>query len=355
MPDQTVPVAVQQVLTELVESGQVPGIIVAVAAQERPVEYLAIGVDGAGRSITRDSYFPIASISKLATALTVLRLVERGELALDDPLITYIPQALSASHNITIRMLLSHTSGLPLDVSQSLAPYEPGLTWQTLGEACILTDLEAPPMTRVQYSNVGYGLLGLIVEECCNMPFSQALSELVLKPLGIDAYLGDEPPRTPAIIADVRGRLRGSDWEAFNSRFWRSLAMPWGGMVSTVDGALKILQAFQGRPGDFLQPKTRAEAMTSQTNNLPGGFTKPLMWNECAWGLGLDLRGNKSPHWVPASAGAHSYGHSGASGALAWTAPDRDLAWVILGARAADTGWLLRRGPTICQAILDSY
>jgi CubicO group peptidase (beta-lactamase class C family) len=126
--------------------------------------------------------------------------------------------------------------------------------------------------------------------------------------------------------------------------------MPWAGMVTSAAGALAIVRVFHDP--HFLSPATRAAATSDQTGGLAGGFVDPLLWDPCPWGLGPDLRGAKSPHWVPELAGADSFGHSGASGSLAWYAPAADVAWAILGARTADNGWLLRRSPAISAAIL---
>jgi len=142
----------------------------------------------------------------------------------------------------------------------------------------------------------------------------------------------------------------GTPLEPFNSRFYRSLALPWAGMVTNAAGALAITSAY--RDSQFLRPNTGATATTDQTGGLSGGFVEPLFWDPCPWGLGPDLRGAKSPHWVPAAAGPDSFGHSGASGCLAWYAPAAGLAWAIFGARTADNGWLLRRAPAIGAAIL---
>jgi beta-lactamase class C len=344
--------AVRGAVEDAMERGQVPGVAVAVARGERPIECLIVGDDALGRPLVRDTLFPVASITKLATALAVLRLVDSGALALDDPLDQHLPSAAAAEPGVTIRKLLCHTSGLPLDVSASSAPYTRGLDWPTLATASLLTSLEASPDTRVQYSNVGYGLLAVVVEQRTGKDFSSALTELVLGPLGVEAYLGTEPPRAPAILAGVRGEHSSTDLEPFNSAFWRGLAFPWGGLVTTVDGALGILRAYQGIPADFLSPATRAQAARSHTGDLSGGFIAPLIWSPCPWGLGPEVRGQKTPHWTPVEAGPDSFGHSGASGALAWAAPAHGVAWAILGARTADNGWLLRRGPAIGAAIL---
>jgi CubicO group peptidase (beta-lactamase class C family) len=352
MTDTSLPTAVQGTVDSVMRGGQVPGIALAVARGDRPIEYLIAGADGQGRPLARDSLFPVASITKLATALAVLRLADSGDLALDDPLEQHLPGAAGAQPGVTLSTLLCHTSGLPLDILAQAARYTRALDWPTLATACLLTPLEAPPATRVQYSNVGYGLLALVVEQRTGKGFAEALAQLVLHPLGVEAYLGSEPPRRPAIVADVRSWHSGGELEPFNSAFWRGLAFPWGGLVTNVDGALGILRAFQGQPADFLRPATRAAATRSHTGGLRGGFVPPLIWSPCPWGLGPDIRGEKEPHWAPAVAGADSFGHSGASGALAWAAPSAGVAWVILGARTADNGWLLRRAPAIGAAIL---
>jgi CubicO group peptidase (beta-lactamase class C family) len=343
---------VRNAVEEVLRGAQVPGIVLAVARGERPVEVLAIGADAQGRPLARNTLFPVASITKLATALAVLRLADQGALTLDDQLSEHLPEAVAAQHGVTIRALLCHTGGLPIDVADALAPYAPGLDWRKLCSACLETPLETPPDTRVQYDNVGYGLLAAVVERRTNQGFADALRDLVLNPLGVEGYLGAEPPRAVATLADVRGRQRGGELEPFNSAFWRSLALPWAGLLTTAEGALALVRAFQGQPADFLRPETRVEAIRNQTGDLAGGFVKPLYWSPCPWGLGPDLRGDKTPHWAPAEAGPDSFGHSGASGCLAWAAPSAGIAWALLGARTADNGWLLRRAPAIGAAIV---
>jgi CubicO group peptidase (beta-lactamase class C family) len=348
----TVPEALQRVVAEAMQRGQVPGVALAVARGDRPTEYLIVGEDARGRQLARDSLFPVASVTKLATALAVLRLADSSALALDDPLAWHLPAAAAAQPGVTIRALLCHVGGLPLDLPDEAAPYTRGLDWAALMAACLLTPLEAPPGTRVQYSNVGYGLLAAIVEQHTGKEFPAALADLVLGALSVEGYLGAEPPRPPATVADARGEHAGGELEPFNSPFWRSLALPWGGLVTTVDGALALVRAFGGAPPGFLSPTLRADAVRSHTGDLGGGFVAPLIWSPCPWGLGPEVRGHKAPHWAPAEAGPDSFGHSGASGVLAWAAPVHGVAWVILGARSADNGWLLRRGPAIGAAIL---
>ena len=72
-----------------------------------------------------------------------------------------------------------------------------------------------------------------------------------------------------------------------------------------------------------------AEATRDQTGGLPGGMIPPLIWDQCPWGLGPQLRGTTMPHFVPRSAAPRSYGHGGASGCVAWLDPTANVAWML--------------------------
>ncbi|MCW5848682.1 MAG: beta-lactamase family protein [Anaerolineae bacterium] len=337
-------------IEEPLRIARVPGLVLAVAREGQPVEQLVIGVDAVGTPLAQDSLFPVASITKLATALAVLRLRDDGALRLDDPIVRYLPEAAAAQPGVTVRKLLCHTAGLPTDVSANLAPYTARLSWPILARACLETELSHRPATLVLYSNVGYGLLGEIVERQMGQPFAQALRELVMDPLEVEAYLG-VPHRPTARVADVRSSHHGTDLEPYNSDFWLSLALPYGGLVTTMEGALALVQAFNGKAEEFLRTTTLLEATRNQAGEL-AGRSGLLQWPFCPWGLGPELRDAKTPHWSPPEASAESFGHAGASGCLAWCDSSAGVAWAFHGARVADTGWLLRRGAAIGAAIL---
>jgi beta-lactamase class C len=250
-----------------------------------------------------------------------------------------------------VRKLLCHTSGLPLDLPRGAVSYAPGLSWQRLANACLRAPLEQPPDTRVQYSNLGYGLLAIVVERVTGQNFSEAMRAEVLAPLGLDGGLGDELRRRPAVLADVRGRHRGTELEPYNSAFWRDLRLPWGGLITTAEGALRLVRAFG--EAAILPMEVAQEATRDQTGGLAGGFAPPLIWPAAPWGLGPELRGTKTPHWAPAEASPTSFGHAGQSGAFAWSDPVAGVSWAILGARTADNGWLLRRAPALGALLME--
>ena len=190
--------AVDPILTTIRTNLAVPGLVIAVQRDGHAPEVLIAGTDANGQPLTADTLFPVASLTKLATTLAVLRLAAAGALQLDDLLAKHLPAAGAAQPGVTLRSLLCHTSGLPLDVEPWLAPYAAGLDWPTLAQACLATPLARPPQTQVVYSNLGPGLLAIVVERLTRQPFADALTRLVLSPLQIEGYLGVEPPRTPA-------------------------------------------------------------------------------------------------------------------------------------------------------------
>lgn len=331
-----------------------PGVVIATQYGFDDVEIHAWGVDGAGQPLHTDSIFPVASITKLALALAIHRLVDMALLNLDAPLDAYIAEIHPDSADRTVRSLLAHTSGFALDLPNKEGQYAHGLTWPALAHECINTPPEAANAVRVQYSNLGYGLLGIVIERIMQMPCADAMHELVIRPLGIRAWLGNNPTITHAVIGAVRGRHRGTDLETYNSTFWRELALPWGGLCTNAHGALTLVQAFSNQ-SDMLSPARRLDATTDHTHHLAGGFIKPFMWEASPWGLGPELRGTKHPHWIATTFPPHSFGHSGASGMLAWYDPDNLFGFALLGARAADSGWLLRHGPEISQLLREEH
>jgi CubicO group peptidase (beta-lactamase class C family) len=93
------------------------------------------------------------------------------------------------------------------------------------------------------------------------------------------------------------------------------------------------------RAADFLPAPLAAEAIGDQTSPLPGGFLGWLEWSPCAWGIGAEVMGHKSPHYAATRASMYSYGHVGATGALAWCDPEADLAWALFAPRTWETWW----------------
>jgi CubicO group peptidase (beta-lactamase class C family) len=151
--------------------------------------------------------YSIGSISKQFTAAAVLLLAEEGKLSLDDPVANYVP-GLTRGKEVTIRELLSHTSGY-----QDFWPqdYVPPLMLQPITADAIMDrwarkPLDFDPGTKWQYSNTNYVIAGVIVEKVSGMPLLQFLGQRIFSPLGIRSVADTNENKLPA--SDPSGYFR---------------------------------------------------------------------------------------------------------------------------------------------------
>lgn len=347
----------------------VSGAVLAAANRHGNSQIVALGVDARGTPMGADSLFPLASASKLASGLMILCLIEAGALLLDAGIGDYLPEARAAAGDrITVRRLLSHTSGLPLEVAHDLSSpagsvrYEAGLHWPgPLAEACLKAEPIHAPGEQVRYSNIGYGLLALAAERQTGQSFARLLDELVFAPLSIEAYVDRLPPRPPAAVHEVQSPYAGTSIEPVNSRVWHLLGTPWAGVMTNASGLLALVRAYADE-SLLISPDMARMARADQTGGAGGGFptTEPflghlpsrsIVWNSSPWGLAVELQGGKEPHWAPSTL-PNSFGQIGSSGCLAWYDPDSGVAWAVLGTRTTESGWLLRHGAKIAQSAI---
>lgn len=367
--------AVQRLVDSLEARFAIPGAVLHVLyGADGQHASVALGVDAEGRPLTDRSLFPVASGTKLAVGLLVLRLVAQGRIALDDRVGDVFAGVDAGLARATVRQVMSHQAGLPADVPEHVLPYDADLTWPALRHACLGVGPVHPIGERVVYSNQGYAVLAAVVEEVSCTPFVAALRTMVLDPLGIDAVFGADDRDRAVTVADVRSPYRDTALEPFNSPFWRRLGLPTIGMFTNAPGLLSLLGCYGPRarapeaevPGPRLLPaELAAEAVSDQGLGRPGGFpggeafhgfsvAKPIWWPECPWGLAAELRGSKRPHWAGGNAAPESFGHIGLTGCIVWCDPVANVSWALLGSRTADCGWLLRRGEAITNAVLAS-
>jgi CubicO group peptidase (beta-lactamase class C family) len=184
--------------------------------------------------IQPDTRFNIASITKPFTALAILKLREEKKLSLDDPLAHYLPGTPNASR-VTLRQLLSHTSGLPDFVSFDQAMSGP---------------LDFAPGDRLNYTNLGYTALGRVIEKASGQSYEDYLRRVILAPLGMASTTVDH--------GSSGGRALGYRF-GDDARFVavepvdRTPDPAAGGLVSTVEDLFKLDQALYG---DSLLPRT---------------------------------------------------------------------------------------------------
>ena len=143
-----------------------------------------------------DTVYRIGSITKSFTALTVLALRDDGVLQLDDPLQKWIPQAAQLvyptkdAQPITLRQLANHTSGLP-----RMGTFEPenGPSEAVVVDSLAKLPLESTPGTRWNYSNLGFGLLGIVISHAAKQRFEDVVAARIFKPLGMTSTSWDPP------------------------------------------------------------------------------------------------------------------------------------------------------------------
>ncbi|MGA2372000.1 MAG: serine hydrolase domain-containing protein [Candidatus Korobacteraceae bacterium] len=196
--------SIDEIAQQVLKTTGVPSASIAVV-QDGKIVY--VQAYGAARLDPQTAAMPqmrysIGSISKQFTAAAILLLAEEGKLSLDDPVSKYIP-GLTSGNEITIRELLSHTSGY-----QDFWPqdYVPPLMLQPISAEGIMDrwarkPLDFEPGTKWQYSNTNYVIAGAIVEKVSGQPLLQLLSQRVFTPLGMksvaDTNANKLPPTDP--------------------------------------------------------------------------------------------------------------------------------------------------------------
>jgi CubicO group peptidase (beta-lactamase class C family) len=207
---------------------QIPGLALAVVREGRAVKVRGYGWANLelNASVTADTVFPLASVSKQFVAAGVLILAQDGRLDLDEKLSRYLQGTPDTWAEITLRQLLTHTSGLARDdpLGMQVVPTE-----RALFQSVTPLKLDAPPGTKWAYSNLGYNLLSLVVQDVSEEPWDGFLTRRIFAPLGMTATrrfsLSALIPNRAAGYVRVQGGLRNGPAAA------RDLAA--GGLVTT--------------------------------------------------------------------------------------------------------------------------
>ena len=244
------------------------------------------GVPMGNASISRTG-----SISKSVTAVLMMRLVDRGVLALDDPVERYLPEASGfvdarpGSPPVTFRHLASHTAGLVREPRLADAAAGPIEGWEDKVLASIrATAFDSVPGARYQYSNIGFGTLGLALSRAAGEPFMELVEREIFEPLGMTGstfVIGEElRPRLATGYANRRDGTVDATQPALEHA-GRGYKVPNGGVYSTVADLGRFMGAMSGVPGlRILAESSRREALRVQTPEDPND----------GYGLGFSVR-----------------------------------------------------------------
>lgn len=276
---------VDKFVTSYIERNGLPGASIVIVKDGKLVYEKGYGHDSEGKPITEKSLMRIGSISKSFTAFAVLQLVDEGEIQLDDTVIKYLPELKlddSRWKEVTIRQLLSHTSGIPNPV---IVP--PASNLKAGVERLNDWKLQSDPGENYYYSNGNYWILALLVERVSGIGFPQYLKQKVFSPLGMIGSIttvnsGDFVQGLPKGHVTAYGTaIPWSELEAMN--------MGAGSIISTASdmGKWLSMQTNEGRFGteeQLLSKKLLEESYSPQLGSKK-------------YGLGWEL---SSPNMKPA-------------------------------------------------------
>src|SRR6056297_64666 len=261
----------------IMEDYKIPGLAIALIQDGEPVWRQAYGYAdiGAGRKMTTDSYYRTESISKSVTAWGVMKLVEEDRIELDAPVQRYIdtweiPETEFAEEGVTLRRLLSCSSGMPLGtIGQYYSPTAediPSLKDILSKDAVLFRE----PGSAFFYSNTGFNILELLIEEVTGRDFAVYMKEEILGPLGMEEAGFEWSENFDPPVAKGYGMRE----EAIPVYVYPDKAA--GGLFATLDGVARFASAgmteFTTRYRDVLDPGT-IEEMYSPYMSMSGYYT----------------------------------------------------------------------------------
>ena len=276
-------------------------------------------------AVNPSTLFDLASLTKVvATTPMAILLYERGLLDLDAPLAAIVPEFTRDAekdprrHEVTIRMLLSHSSGLPAYEKLFLkAP-----TRDQLLKAAFTTPLTADPATRAAYSDIGFILLGVALERLADEPLDRFCQREIFAPLAMTNTTFNPPTEIRAQIPptandqNFRRRIIQGEAQDENASVLGGVASH-AGLFSTAHDLAKFAHAMlqDGRP--ILRPET--VALFTRRESAPPGTSRALGWDTPS---------------APSQSGKYfspqSFGHLGYTGTSLWIDPQRQLSIILL-------------------------
>ena len=239
---------------------------------------------------TVDTAFHVASITKQFTAAAIMQLAEAGAIDLHEPINVYLPRLYRADawDSVNVHHLLSHSSGIPdygvtRDYYDVVDGFCLGDTVDGMIREAMAKDLEFSPGTSYSYSNIGFTLLGEIIEEQTGKPYARYLQAEILEPMGMESSRIHVEGHVPVV-----NEAAGFRWDAEMQKHVKDdvvslpVTAPDGGLVTTLADFLRWVPIYTGGNQEIL---TRASVETMTTMQIAKGHQGELE----AYGYGLDV------------------------------------------------------------------
>ena len=324
-------------MQEFVDHGAAAGFVTLVARHGRVASLEAIGWQDLDtrKAMRTSSLFQIMSMTKPITCAAVMTLVDDGRLSINDPVEKYLPEfkgqklksGSAPAHPVTLRDLMTHTSGVPAGSSKGFERHAHTLA-EVVADAA-QESLEFEPGSKWSYSNNGIATLGRILEVLYGKPFEQVVDEKIFKPLGMrDTSFWipqDKIGRLATVYTGDHGTLKPADADPLR-KGWK-YPMPEGGLYSTASDLVRFYQMMLNQGtfnGHRVLSSAAVELMTTvQTGELKAGFAPGIGYG-LGWGIVKDANGIFRYNSIG------TYGHGGAYRTYAFVDPKRGLIGVIL-------------------------
>ncbi len=321
-----------------IEEGKLPGAVVTIGHGGSIVFQRAYGqrqISPESLPMQTDTVFDLASLTKpIATATSIMRLVDMGLIKLSDPVAEHLPEfGVEGKQEITIQQLLLHIGGLIPD--NAMSDYQDGI--ETTRSNFLKLGLNYKPGTRFRYSDVGFQVLGELIAAKTGQSVAEFSHEHIFRPLGMHetAYLPEPSLQNRAATT----QQRQGEWMVGQVHDPRAYAMGGvaghAGLFSTADDlaiyAQMMLQQGQFQNATILKHET--VALMTADYEVPGS-TSPTPYTR---GLGWDKRSAYSSNRGESMTDA-AYGHGGFTGTSIWIDPGLDLFVIFLSNRVHPDG-----------------
>ena len=208
------------------KSQKIPGVSLAVCRDGRIVKAAGYGLANVEWDIpvTPETIFQTGSVGKQFTATAVMMLVEEGKLGLDDKIVKFIPEAPATWNDVTVRNLLTHTSGIADyggeedTMGKGVINFRKDYTEEELVQAFAKMPKDFPAGQKWSYSNTGYVLLGVIIHRVTGEFYGDFLQERIFEPLGMTSTRiiseADIVPHRSSGYRLVKGEWKNQEWVA---------------------------------------------------------------------------------------------------------------------------------------------
>lgn len=340
--------AIEGLIQDALSGGEMAGAVVVVASKNEVLYAAAFGdrqVEPTREAMTLDTVFDLASLTKpVATATSVMILVDRGLLKINEPVKNYLPSfGINGKDEVTVEQLLRHTSGLIPD--NAINDYRSGLdkAWENICELKLLSK----PGEKFFYSDVNFIVLGKLVEVLSGSPLDKFATENIFKPLGMKRTMFN--PWEELVLSAATTEKRDGVWLKGQVHDPRAALMNGvaghAGLFSTASD-LVIYGQMLLRKGELNEIRILSEEVfeSMRTPKLP----KPIIENDVKESSQpTPLKNSRALGWDHRSAyssnrgvqlSESAFGHGGFTGTVLWIDPTKDRVFIFLSTRLHPDG-----------------